>query len=130
MKQTGYTNFRLGLPGNLTPVRRADYVTLKTRWGGPEKEDGSDAFGIFENGGATHCFAYYTTKALYKLNRKQEARAILHPMLEAFAAGEFQGKCPNGHTKEWKDWNGHCWGYEGLLVDGYLTLLAVLDDTK
>ena len=46
-----------------------------------------------------------------------------------FAAGEFQGKCPNGHAKEWKDWQANCWGYEGLLVDGYLTLLAVLDDT-
>ena len=128
MKQANYSNFRLGLPGNLTPIRRADYVTLKKRWGGPEKEDGSDTFGIFENGGATHCFAYYTIKALYKLDRKQEAQAILHPMLEAFAAGEFQGRCPNGHTKEWKDWQANCWGYEGLLVDGYLTPLAVLDD--
>jgi hypothetical protein len=124
MKAAGYTNFRLGLPGNLIPIRRADYVTLKKRWGGPEKEDGSDAFGIFENGGATHCFAYFTIRALQKLDRRAEADAILTPMLAAFEAAEFQGKCASGHTREWKDWQGRCWGYEGFLADGYLTLLA------
>jgi hypothetical protein len=123
-----YTDYRLGLPGNLAPVRRGDYVTLKARWGGPEREDGSDTFGVFANGGATHCFVYFTIKALYKVGRREEARGMLYPMLESLAAGEFQGRCANGHSKEWKDWRGNCWGYEGLLVDGYLTLLAVIDD--
>jgi hypothetical protein len=128
LKTAGFTDYRLGLPGNLIPIRRADYVTLKKRWGGPEREDGSDAFGIFENGGATHCFAYFTIKALFKLGRPQEARAILHPLMGAIADRAFQGRCDNGHTKEWKDWQGRCWGYEGFLADGYLTLLAVTDD--
>jgi hypothetical protein len=132
LKAANYTNYRLGLPGNLLPIRRADYVTLKKRWGGPETEGGSDTFGVFENGGATHCFAYFTIKALCKLGRKPEARAILHPMLESFAAGDFQGRADDqtGFTKEWKDWQGKCWGYEGFLADGYLTLLAVMDDAR
>jgi hypothetical protein len=130
LKAAGFTNFRLGLPGNLIPVRRADYVTLKKRWGGPEKEDGSDTFGIFENGGATHCYAYFTIKALFKLGRAEEARAILHPLLDAIADRDFQGRCDNGHTREWKDWQGQCWGYEGFLADGYLTLLAATDDSR
>ncbi len=29
-------------------------------------------------------------------------------------------------TYDWKDWNGGPHGYEGLLVDGYMTLLAAL----
>jgi hypothetical protein len=49
-------------------------------------------------------------------------------MLDGFAAGEFQGFCPDGQSKDWRDWSGGCHGYEGLLCDGYLTLLAVLDD--
>jgi hypothetical protein len=128
LKAARFTSYRLGLPGNLIPIRRADYVTLKKRWGGPEREDGSDAFGIFENGGATHCFAYFTIKALFKLGRAEEARAILHPLMDAIADREFQGRCASGQTKEWKDWQGRCWGYEGFLADGYLTLLAVTDD--
>jgi hypothetical protein len=42
MKEVGYTRFDLGLPGNLIPIRRADYVHLDKRFGGPDREDGSD----------------------------------------------------------------------------------------
>ena len=30
-------------------------------------------------------------------------------------------------SKDWKAWDGTCWGYEGFLVDNYYALLAVLD---
>ena len=126
MKEVGYTRFDLGLPGNLVPIRRADYVHLEKRFGGPDLEDGSDGFQIYENGGATACYAYFTIQALRDLGRNQEADAILFPMLKAFEDGGFQGRGPNGLTYDWKDWNGGPHGYEGLLVDGYLTLLAVM----
>ncbi|MCX6624489.1 MAG: hypothetical protein NTY38_26185 [Acidobacteria bacterium] len=126
MNDVGYTRFEFGLPGNLTPVRREDYLHLEKRWGGPDKEDGSDGFQIYENGGATACYAYFTIHALQKLGRNREAGAILYPMLQAFEAGAFQGRGPNGMTYDWKDWNGAPNGYEGLLVDGYLTLLAAM----
>jgi hypothetical protein len=124
MKAAGFTDFSLGLPGNLVPIRRADYVTLKKRWGGPEREDGSDAFGIFENGGATHCFAYFTVAALRKVGMRAEAEATAGPMLRAMYVGQFDGRAANGMTREWKDWKGVPWGYEGFLVDGYLMVLA------
>jgi hypothetical protein len=54
----------------------------------------------------------------------------LHPMLAGYAAGEFQGFGVNGMSRDWRDWKGGCHGYEGLLVDNYLPLLAVLDDVK
>ena len=66
---------------------------------------------------------------MYKLGRKDEARRIFYPMLQSFADGDYQGRGPNGKSKDWRTWNGQCWGYEGMLVDGYLALLAVLDDT-
>jgi hypothetical protein len=124
MKEVGYTQFELGLPGNLIPIRREDYLHLEKRWGGPETEDGSDAFQIYENGGATACYAYFTIRALQLLGRDKEADAILFPMLKSFEDGAFQGRGPNGMTYDWKAWDGTPHGYEGLLVDGYLTLLA------
>ncbi|MGD0697630.1 MAG: hypothetical protein ABSB82_22635 [Terriglobia bacterium] len=126
MKKVGYTHFEYGLPGNLIPVRRGDYVDLDPRFGGPKKEDGSDGFQIYENGGATACWAYYTLEALYKLDRRKDADAMLFPMLAGFEKGGFQGFGPNGMTYDWKAWDGTPHGYEGLLVDGYQSLLAVL----
>ena len=126
MKEVGYTHFEYGLPGNLVPVRRGDYVDNDLRFGGPSKEDGSDGFQIYENGGATACFTYFTLQALYNLGRHKDADAILFPMLAAFEKGGFQGVGANGMTYDWKAWDGTPHGYEGLLVDGYQALLAVL----
>ena len=127
MKEVGYTRFDLGLPGNLIPVAREDYVDHDPRFGGGKSEDNSDGFQRYENGGATACFAYFTLAALYDLGRVKDADKMLFPMLEAFDKGAFQGRCDNGMSKDWKAWDGTCWGYEGFLVDNYYTLLAVLD---
>ena len=126
MREVGYTHFEFGLPGNLIPIRRADYVDHDKRWGGPENEDGSDGFQIYENGGATACYAYFTLQALYQIGWHKDADAILFPMLAAFEKGGFQGFGPNGMTNDWKAWDGTPHGYEGLLVDGYQALLAVM----
>jgi Bacterial alpha-L-rhamnosidase 6 hairpin glycosidase domain len=127
MKEVGYTNFALGLPGNLIPVARKDYADHRLRFGGGTNADGSDGFQIYENGGATACFAYYTLAALYDLGRVQDGDRILFPMLDAFAKGDFQGFCDNKMSKDWKTWDGQCHGYEGFLNDNYYALLAVLD---
>ena len=126
MREVGYTHFEYGLPGNLIPVRREDYVDHDKRFGGPAKADGSDGFEIYENGGATACYAYFTLQALYQLGRHKEADAMLLPMLQGFEKGGFQGTAPNGMSYDWKAWDGSPHGYEGLLVDGYQALLAVL----
>jgi hypothetical protein len=148
MKDVGYTRFDLGLPGNLVPIAKKDYWDLNPRFGGGQKEDNadtkkdyldpnprfgggqkednSDGFQIYENGGATACFAFYTLAALYDLGRRDEADRILFPMLESFEKGGFQGFAPNGMTNDWKAWDGTPWGYEGFLTDNYYALLAVL----
>ncbi len=127
MKEVGYTRFDLGLPGNLIPVASKDYVVLDPRYGGGAREDNSDGFQKYENGGATACFAYFTLAALYDLGRVEEADKILFPMLGAFAKGDFQGRADNGMSKDWKTWDGVCWGYEGFLSDNYYAFLAILD---
>jgi hypothetical protein len=131
MAQVGFTNFQFGLPGNLVPVRKGDYVFHETApeiHGVPRLDDGSDGFQFYENGGATACFAYFMVKALYQTGRVAEARRIFYPMLGSFAAGDYQGFCDDGRSRDWRDWNGGCHGYEGFLVDTFLPLLAVFDE--
>ncbi|MHB8972295.1 MAG: alpha-L-rhamnosidase-related protein [Pirellulaceae bacterium] len=133
MHAVGYTRFDIGLPGNLVPIKRGDYADHDTPpqvHGVPKLEDGSDGFQYYENGGATGCWAYYTVKALCQLGRVEDARRIFHPILSGYARGEFQGFGENGMSRDWRDWQGGCHGYEGLLVDNYHALLAVLDDVK
>ncbi|HEV2318397.1 MAG TPA: hypothetical protein VGV18_01505 [Verrucomicrobiae bacterium] len=120
MNEVGYTNFALGLPGNLIAVPKADCMQY-----GPH-----DGFQIYENGGATACFSCFTLAALYHLGRIQDGDRILFPMLRSFAKGDFQGFGPNNKSKDWKMWDGTCKGYEGLLNDNYYALLAVLDREK
>ena len=133
LKEVSYTHFELGLPGNLVPVKKGDYVlehNAPEATGVPRLDDGSDGFQFYENGGATGCWSYYTVKALYRLGRIEEARRLFHPMLAGYGRGEFQGFGENGRSRDWRDWQGGCHGYEGLLVDNYLALLAVLDDAE
>ncbi|MCG3146812.1 MAG: hypothetical protein PCFJNLEI_00246 [Verrucomicrobiae bacterium] len=120
MREVGFQRFDLGLPGNLVVVPQADYCSPDPRWGG------AGAFQVYENGGATACFTYYTLAALYELGRREEADRILFPMLESYAQGGFSGGGTNGMTNDWKTWDGTPWGYEGFLVDNYYALLAVL----
>lgn len=127
MSEVGYTNFELGLPDNLVSVARKDYVDLRVRFGGGTNADNSDGFQIYENGGATACFSYFTLAALYDLGRIKDGDRILFPILDAFAHNDFQGFGSNGLSKDWKMWDGTCKGYEGLLTDNYYAMLAVLD---
>jgi hypothetical protein len=126
IEEVGFRRFDLGLPGNLVPVPKCDYVHHDLRWGGGVRKDNADGFQIYENGGATACFAGFTVEALYKLGRVADGDSILLPMLRGFDQGNFQGACTNGRTKDWRAWDGTCHGYEGLLADAYLTLRAAL----
>lgn len=130
MKEVGFTNFELGLPGNLVSIRREDYVHLVRRWGGGELEDNSDGFQIYENGGTSACYAFYTISALYKLGRYEDGDRIYFPMLRAFERGDFQGRGENGMTFDWRMWDGTPYGYECLLADNYTSMLPAIESYK
>jgi len=125
MREVGYTRFRLGLPGNLVPVARRDYAHKDPRYGGGLREDNADGFQIYENGGATACYAYFTIAAFDKVGQHARAREILLPILAAFDAREFEGTGANHLTNDWRKWDGTAEGYEGFLTDNYYALLAV-----
>jgi hypothetical protein len=124
MAEMGYTRFRMGLPGNLIPVVRSDYAHKEPRWGGGVREDNADGFQVYENGGATACFSYFTIAALRKVGRQARADQILFPLMDAFENREFEGTGPNQMTNDWRKWDGTAEGYEGFLVDNYYALLA------
>ncbi len=124
MQSVGYKRFRMGLPGNLVPVPRRDYAHKDPRYGGGEREDNADGFQIYENGGATACFAYFTIAALYKTGEPRRADQVLFPILDAFDRREFEGTGADGRTNDWRKWDGTAEGYEGFLTDNYYVLLA------
>lgn len=127
MKEVGFTNFEIGLPGNLINIPKKDYTDHNPRWGGNDTDDSTEGWQHYENGGVSGNHIYFTLKALFKLGRKKDAEMILFPLLRAYENGAFQGECENGMTKDWQTWDGECWGYEGFLVDNYWALLAVAE---
>jgi hypothetical protein len=127
MKEVGYHSFSMGLPGNLVSVALKDCANMHgvVRWGCGSKADNSDGFQVYENGGATASFAFFTLAALYDLGRKAEADEILFPMLDAYGKCGFEGMDASGYSADWRRWDGTFKGYEGYLVDNYYALLTV-----
>jgi hypothetical protein len=131
MQEVGYTDFSLGLPGNLVSVRKEDYTHPDPRFGGGKLEDGSDAFQRYENGGASLNWSYFTLKAFHKAGLDEPFNKISEGIMKGITAGAFQGSCTEGGmTKDWKTWTGDCWGYEGFLCDGYLALMAYAPEER
>jgi hypothetical protein len=130
MSDVGFDRFDLGLPGNLIPIRKGDYQVgdiPPERFGIPRLEDGSDGFQFYENGGATGCWVYYTIQALRKTGRNAGAAKLIRAMLNSYSNDSFLGFGDNGMSKDWRDWNGGCHGYEGLLAENFMALLCVAD---
>jgi hypothetical protein len=131
MEDVGFNRFDLGLPGNLVPIKKGDYQSDETppeRFGVPRLEDGSDGFQFYENGGATGCWVYYAIKALCITGRKKRAAELMRAMLQSYANNSFLGFGENGMSKDWRDWNGGCHGYEGLLTDNFMALLCIVEN--
>jgi len=94
----------------LISIRREDYTHHDPRWGGGDKEDGSDAFQRYENGGASLNWSYFTVKAFEKAGLHEPLQQITDGILAAINTGDFQGSCEKGGmTKDWKSWHGECW---------------------
>ena len=123
MKEVGYNRFDLGLPGNLIAIPPEDYFQkfMKPSW-----DTTRHPFQVYENGGASANHTYYLISAFYKLGRVEEGDMILLPILKGFNECSFQGYDGPWNSYDWRAWDGKAHGYEGMLVDNYLAVKAVL----
>lgn len=125
--QVGFRRFDLGIPPMLVPVRRGDYL-LPSGLGVPQREDGSDTFGHYQNGGITAGQVLHFLAAHYVVGQAEKADMVLDAMLARQVEGKFQNgvRDAGGQGIDWTDWSGRPTGYEGYLADSYRFLQAVL----
>jgi len=127
LDEVGFRRFDLGIPPMLIPVRRSDYL-LPDAIGIPQREDGTDTFGQYMNGGITAGHVLHFLAAHYILEEPERADRVLRAMLERQMRGEFQNgvRDAGGQGIDWTTWDGKPSGYEGYLADSFRFLQAVL----
>ena len=127
MQAAGFARFDLGLPPNLDPIRRADYLQ-PNGLGCPRREDGTDTFQQYENGGISAGHSLHFLVASYLVGQGEKADKVLRAMLGRQQGGGFQNGVQNAGYKgiDWTTWDGKPCGYEGYLADVYYFLPAVL----
>jgi|GEM_PF-154431 len=127
MAEAGFTRFDLGVPPMLIPVHRSDYLQ-PDGIGIPKREDGTDTFGWYMNGGITAGQVLHFLAAHYVLGENERADRVLRAMLERQRRGEFQNgvRDAGGQGIDWTSWDGKPTGYEGYLADSFRFLQAVL----
>lgn len=132
LTELGFKRYDLGMPMNLFPIRRLDYMLGKNVPGAPQRDDGTDTFGLYLNGGIATGDALRFITAHYDMREKEYADSILDQMLARIPKGDYAaGGFPIGIVDlypdgaEFLDWNGKPCGYEGLMTHGYHFVDAV-----
>jgi hypothetical protein len=127
MEAAGFHRFELGIPPTLEPILRADYLQPEGL-GSPHREDGTDTFQQYENGGISAGHSLHFLVASYLVGEGEKADNALRAILGRQQAGGFQNGEQNAGYKgiDWTTWDGKPCGYEGYLADVYYFLLTVL----
>ncbi len=127
MRVAGFTRYELGVPPMLIPVRRSDYL-LPHAIGLPSREDGTDTFGQYMNGGITAGQVLHFIAAHYAVGEREQGDFFLREMLKRQAEGGFQNGVQDSGGKgiDWTTWDGKPCGYEGYLADSFRFLQALL----
>jgi len=127
METAGFTRYELGIPPNFEPIHRSDYIQ-PDGLGVPHREDGTDSFQQYENGGISAGHSMHFLVASHLVGQGEKADRVLRAMLGRQQGDGFQNGVQNLANKgiDWTTWNGKPCGYEGYLADVYYFLLAVL----
>ena len=127
MQTAGFQRYELGIPPNLEPIHRSDYLQ-PDGLGCPSGEDGRDTFQQYENGGITAGQGLHFLAASYKVGLEDQADKVLRAMLGRQQGEGFQNGVQNAANKgiDWTTWDGKPCGYEGYLADVYYFLLAAV----
>lgn len=130
MDELGFKRPELGVPTTLLPVRRADYLIGAV--GCPEREDGTDTFGYYLNGGVISADAFRFATGCYTAGLDADGDYVLDAMLARLAKGDLpSGGFPVNIVNKYPDggefftWDGTTCGYEGLLSHNWAWVAAV-----
>jgi len=129
LQKTGFNRFDVGVPLTVRPIP----PSLMLQGYGGKKEDGSDTFGRYLNGGACVSNAGIWLLANYVAGRNERADMVLDAMLKRQSEGVFAngGGFQNGIIDragagaEFFDWEGNTTGYEGHLVYSWVWMQAL-----
>jgi hypothetical protein len=127
LQTVGFNGPELGIPPTLDPILRADYIQ-PDGLGSPRREDGTDTFQQYENGGISAGHSLHFLVASYLVGEEEKADKVLRAMLGRQQGGGFQNGVQNAGYKgiDWTTWDGKPCGYEGYLADVYYFLITVL----
>ncbi len=127
VQTAGFTRYELGIPPNLEPIHRSDYLQ-PTGYGCPQREDGTDTFQHYENGGISAGHTLHFLAASHLVGQGEKADQVLRAMLGRQQGQGFQNGVQNATDKgiDWTTWDGKPCGYEGFLADVFYFLLAVV----
>jgi hypothetical protein len=127
MQAVGFNRPELGIPPTLEPIRRVDYLQ-PDGLGSPRRDDGTDTFQQYQNGGISAGHSLHFLVANYLVGEGEKADKVLRAMLGRQQGGGFQNGVQNVGFKgiDWTTWDGKPCGYEGYLADVYYFLLTVL----
>ncbi len=127
MRAAGFNRPELGIPPTLEPILRADYLQ-PDGLGSPHREDGTDTFQQYENGGISAGHSLHFLVASYMMGEGEKADKVLRAMLGRQQGIGFQNGVQNVGYKgiDWTTWDGKPCGYEGYLADVYYFVPTVL----
>jgi hypothetical protein len=127
MQQVNFTRLDLGLPCTLVPVRRADYLQ-PSGLGVPHREDGTDTFQDYMNGGISAGHTLHFIMAHHIVGEAEKGDEIFRAMLDRQARVGFQNGVQNSANKgiDWTNWDGEPKGYEGYLADVFIFMQAAV----
>jgi hypothetical protein len=125
MQDVNFTRFDLGLPCTLEPVHRADYLQ-PNGLGVPAREDGTDTFQNYMNGGISAGHTLHFIMAHHIVGEPEKGDEILRSMLERHAGVGFQNGVQNKANQgiDCTDWTGVPRGYDGYLADVFMFVQA------
>lgn len=125
MQQANFTRLDLGLPCTFMPVQRGDYLQ-PDGLGVPTREDGTDTFQNYMNGGISAGHTLHFIMAHHIVGEPEKGDRILRAMLGRHAALGFQNGVRDKANEglDWTTWNGEPRGYEGYLADVFMFMQA------
>jgi hypothetical protein len=123
VEASGFTHYQHGLPLVLDPIPA---IYHQDWFGKGVEEDGTDAYGVYQNGSICHFHLYYLLQALYRNGLREKASALWMKVTPRLRQGQPGISGPLHSGVDWTSPDGSPSGYEGLLAEQHHFLVAAV----